>query len=156
MDDLRKRLRERVQLTTDGHRPPYLVAVREAFGQDVDYAMLVKVYGSDSREGAAHRRYSPGPMNGSDRIVVSGLTGPGQNQYQLRGAEQADAAYVDAPLYPPHKRFFEEAGEPSRDGGAVHDVLQLQPQVRHVEDHPGGSGRRHGPRVDRRGHREAD
>ena len=71
MDDLRKRLRERVQLTTDGHRP-YLVAVREAFGQDVDYAMLVKVYGSDSREGAAHRRYSPGQMNGSDRIVVSG------------------------------------------------------------------------------------
>ena len=71
MDDLRQRLRHRVQLTTDGHRP-YLVAVREAFGGDVDYAMLVKVYGSDAAEGAAHRRYSPGQMNGSDRIVVSG------------------------------------------------------------------------------------
>ena len=71
MDDLRKRLRERVQLTSDGHRP-YLVAVREAFGADVDYAMLVKVYGSAAAEGAAHRRYSPGQMNGSDRIVVSG------------------------------------------------------------------------------------
>ena len=41
MDDLRSRLRYRVQLTTDGHRP-YLVAVRKAFGGDVDYAMLVK------------------------------------------------------------------------------------------------------------------
>ena len=70
MDDLRKRLRHRVQLTTDGHCP-YLVAVREAFGGDVDYAMLVKVYGSDGAEGdAAHRRYSPGKMNGSERIVT--------------------------------------------------------------------------------------
>ena len=72
MDDLRQRLRERVQITTDGHRPD-LVAVREAFGMDVDYAMLVKVYGSDSKgDGPAHRRYSPGKMNGSERIIVSG------------------------------------------------------------------------------------
>lgn len=42
MDDLSKRLRHRVQLTSDGHRP-YLEAVWEAFGGDVDYAMLVKL-----------------------------------------------------------------------------------------------------------------
>ena len=49
------------------------MAVREAFGADVDYAMLVKVYGSDSKgDGPAHRRYSPGKMNGSERIIVSG------------------------------------------------------------------------------------
>ena len=72
MDDLRKRLRNRVQLTTDGHKP-YLIAVREAFGGDVDYAMLIKQYGSDGGgDGAAHRRYSPGEMNGSERIIVSG------------------------------------------------------------------------------------
>lgn len=72
MDDLRQRLINRVQITTDGHRP-YLVAVREAFGEDVDYAMLVKVYGGDSKgDGPAHRRYSPGQMNGSERIIVSG------------------------------------------------------------------------------------
>ena len=72
MDDLRKRLRNRVQLTSDGHKA-YLIAVREAFGGDVDYAMLVKTYGSGKTEdGPAHRRYSPGHMNGSERIVVSG------------------------------------------------------------------------------------
>src|SRR5208282_3361271 len=44
MDDLRLRLATRVQLTTDGHRA-YLDAVEEAFGTDIDYAMLIKLYG---------------------------------------------------------------------------------------------------------------
>ena len=45
MDDLRGRLANRVQLTSDGHRA-YLEAVEGAFGDDVDYAMLVKLYGA--------------------------------------------------------------------------------------------------------------
>jgi transposase-like protein len=53
--DLKDRLRNRVQLTSDGHRV-YLEAVETAFGSDVDYAMLVKMYGND-RESEA--RYSP-------------------------------------------------------------------------------------------------
>ena len=44
MNDLKRRLANRVQLTADGHKA-YLVAVNEAFGGDVDYAMLVKLYG---------------------------------------------------------------------------------------------------------------
>jgi hypothetical protein len=44
MDDLAKRLANRVQLTSDGHKA-YLEAVEGAFGSDIDYAMLVKVYG---------------------------------------------------------------------------------------------------------------
>ena len=44
MDDLRSRIVNRVQLTTDGHKA-YLEAVEEAFGADVDYAQLVKLYG---------------------------------------------------------------------------------------------------------------
>ena len=51
-----------MQLTTDGHRP-YLVAVREAFGGDVDFAMLVKIYGNTETGDSAHRRYSPGTVN---------------------------------------------------------------------------------------------
>jgi hypothetical protein len=47
MDDLRDRLANRVQLTSDGHRA-YLEAVEGAFGGDVDYAMLVKIYGATS------------------------------------------------------------------------------------------------------------
>src|SRR6266853_3292244 len=55
MDDLASRPANRVQLTTDGHRT-YLEAVENAFGSDIDYAMLVKIYGADS---ANDSRYSP-------------------------------------------------------------------------------------------------
>ena len=71
MHDLKQRLRNRVQLTTDGHKP-YLYAVEEAFGADVDYAMLVKHYGGEGGGKEAHRRYSPGQVNGVDKIVVQG------------------------------------------------------------------------------------
>jgi len=56
MYDLAARLSNRVQLTTDGHRV-YLQAVEQAFGTEIDYAMLVKLYGSDRGEGES--RYSP-------------------------------------------------------------------------------------------------
>jgi len=55
MDDLRARLSNRVQLTTDGHKA-YLEAVEGAFGADVDYAQLVKLYGPTI---TAPGRYSP-------------------------------------------------------------------------------------------------
>lgn len=58
MDDLRRRVTTRLQLTTDGHAP-YLQAVEEAFGADIDYAMLVKLYGEPSAAPEAARRYSP-------------------------------------------------------------------------------------------------
>jgi len=47
MDDVKSRLANRVQLTTDGHRA-YFLPVEEAFGADVDYAQLVKMYGNES------------------------------------------------------------------------------------------------------------
>lgn len=69
MDDLRGRLANRVQLTTDGHRA-YLGAVDEAFGIDIDYAQLVKLYG-DAPEKTPERTYSPAVCVGArkDRIV---------------------------------------------------------------------------------------
>lgn len=57
MDDLQKRLANRVQLTTDGY-VVYLDAVKETFGRDVDYAQLIKVYGRDESR-KPERRYSP-------------------------------------------------------------------------------------------------
>ena len=62
-----------MQLTSDGHKP-YLIAVEEAFGGDVDYAMIVKEYGpgDDSGSQQAHRRYSPGTVNGVEKTVVVG------------------------------------------------------------------------------------
>jgi IS1 family transposase len=52
--DLAGRLSKRVQLTTDGHKP-YLEAVENAFGADIDYAMLVKLYGTGLRARVARR-----------------------------------------------------------------------------------------------------
>jgi IS1 family transposase len=72
MQDLTKRLKNRVQLTTDGHRA-YLNAVEDAFGSNVDYAMLVKLYGSD-RETEA--RYSPAECIGCREVIVSGSPNP--------------------------------------------------------------------------------
>jgi IS1 family transposase len=68
MDDLRGRIVNRVQLTTDGHKA-YLNAVEEAFGNDVDYAQLVKLYGP-APEG--QRRYSPAECIGARKETITG------------------------------------------------------------------------------------
>ena len=69
MNDVRLRLLSRVQLTTDGHRT-YIEAVEQAFGADVDYAQLVKMYGQPVGEEA--RRYSPAVCIGARKEVVMG------------------------------------------------------------------------------------
>lgn len=68
MQDVAGRLANRVQLTTDGHRP-YLDAVEGAFGADIDYAMLVKHYGEPV---GALGRYSPGECTGASLRRVEG------------------------------------------------------------------------------------
>lgn len=69
MDDLRSRLSNRVQLTTDGHKA-YLEAVEEAFGDDVDYAQLVKLYGTAPK--GPQTRYSPAECIGAGKKRVTG------------------------------------------------------------------------------------
>jgi IS1 family transposase len=69
MNDLKSRLANRVQLTTDGHKV-YLNAVEDVFGADIDYAMLVKLYGQELE---GEKRYSPAKCIGADRRVVTGF-----------------------------------------------------------------------------------
>lgn len=73
MQDRADRLKGRVQVTTDGHRA-YLEAVEGAFGMDVDYAMLQKIYGAPTD--AEQRRYSPAQCIGADMKVISGNPDP--------------------------------------------------------------------------------
>jgi IS1 family transposase len=68
MDDLKARLSNRVQLTTDGHKA-YLEAVEGAFGADVDFAQLVKLYGPTI---TAPCRYSPAECTGIKKIRREG------------------------------------------------------------------------------------
>jgi IS1 family transposase len=67
IDDLAGRLSNRVQLTTDGHKA-YLSAIEQAFGCEVDYAMLVKLYGVEQEE----VRYSPSKCLGMETRIISG------------------------------------------------------------------------------------
>ncbi|HRH63534.1 MAG TPA: IS1 family transposase [Bacteroidia bacterium] len=71
MQDVAGRLTSRVQLTTDGYRT-YIDAVDTAFGADVDYAMLVKIYGSETGNTGNERKYSPVECLGAKKNVVSG------------------------------------------------------------------------------------
>jgi len=73
MDDLRSRLANRVQLTSDGHKA-YLEAVEGAFGSDVDYAMLVKIYGNAPE--AVKGRYSPAECTGARKERIEGNPDP--------------------------------------------------------------------------------
>jgi IS1 family transposase len=72
MNDCASRVKGRVQITTDGHRV-YLDAVEEAFGADVDYAQLQKIYGAVIEN---ETRYSPAVCIGCDMKVVSGDPDP--------------------------------------------------------------------------------
>ncbi len=72
MQDCASRIRNRVQITTDGHKA-YLEAVENAFGADIDYAQLQKIYGAPAED---HKRYSPATCIGCDMKVVSGSPDP--------------------------------------------------------------------------------
>lgn len=72
MRDCAARVKGPLQLTTDGHRA-YLDAVEDAFGMDVDYAQLQKIYGASDEPDT---RYSPAVCIGCDMKVVSGDPDP--------------------------------------------------------------------------------
>lgn len=73
--DLAERVNTRIQLTTDGHRV-YAEAVEGAFGADVDYAMLVKLYGAAGVGNDAESRYSPATCIGCRTAVLAGEPDP--------------------------------------------------------------------------------
>lgn len=73
MNDLAGRLRNRVQLTTDGHKA-YLEAVDAAFGNSIDYAQLIKVYGRD--KAPEDTRYSPAECIGAEKKNITGKPDP--------------------------------------------------------------------------------
>jgi IS1 family transposase len=73
IEDCANRIKNRVQITTDGHKA-YLEAAENAFGADIDYAQLQKIYGAPSSE--EQRRYFPAPCMGCGLKVVSGDPDP--------------------------------------------------------------------------------
>jgi len=68
INDLKDRLLNRVQLTTDGHKM-YVEAIEGAFGSNIDYAQLIKIYGQELE---SEKRYSPAKCTGSKKMLVQG------------------------------------------------------------------------------------
>jgi IS1 family transposase len=85
VSDLAGRLASRVQITTDGHSA-YLQAVENAFGWDVDYAMLVKIYGAGG--GQSETRYSPAVCIGCNKHRITG--NPDRKHISTSYAERAN------------------------------------------------------------------
>jgi IS1 family transposase len=73
IDDMASRIASRIQLTSDGHKA-YLEAVEGAFGADVDYAMLIKLYGNAPDGGKG--RYSPAECTGAKKTPIEGSPDP--------------------------------------------------------------------------------
>jgi IS1 family transposase len=73
INDLKERLANRIQLTSDGHNV-YLYAVIDGFAGKIDYAMLVKHYASSTGEG--EKRYSPAECTGCEKKVIAGKPDP--------------------------------------------------------------------------------
>lgn len=72
MKDLSSRLKDKVQLTTDGHRM-YLDAVENTFGSEVDFSQLIKIYGSNPE---SETRYSPAECIGIEKNNIQGNPDP--------------------------------------------------------------------------------
>ncbi len=68
VNDLKDRLTNRIQLTTDGHGM-YLEAIEHAFGGDIDYGMIIKLYGQEPESG---RRYSPAKCISAQKHIMQG------------------------------------------------------------------------------------
>ena len=110
MDDVAKRLaKSPFQMTTDGHKA-YLEAVEGAFGGDIDYAQLVKMYGAapESMKG----RYSPAECTGIRKRRVEGDPAVEDVSMSYVECQNLTMAYVNASVYEIDERLFKEDRQP--------------------------------------------
>jgi len=71
MEDVQSRVKGRMQITTDGHNA-YITAVEGVFGDDTDFAQLVKLYGTPAEGAGAEHRYSPSTCVGAVKKPIKG------------------------------------------------------------------------------------
>ena len=141
LTDVRSRLTNRVQLTSDGHRP-YLQAVDAAFGDDVDYAMLVKHYGT-APEG--ERRYSEEICLGATKRRVTGNTERRYVSTSYAERQKIDDANAYAALQETDKRVQQETEKRYCGGSTAQDVLQFHTHRSDAEDDKSNGRWRDGP-----------
>ena len=113
IDDMASRIANRVQLTSDGHKA-YLEAVEGAFGADIDYAMLVKLYGNAPE--SAKGRYSPADCTGIKKTQIEGK--PDMAHVSTSYVERSEPHHADAqsPLHAADQCLLQEVREPRAHG----------------------------------------
>ncbi len=122
MQELAGRLATRVQLTTDGFHF-YRRQVEDAFGEDVDFAQLIKLYGR-LRAARLREQVFPKSNRGGHIQGAAGRPGPGAHLHVTCGTAEPHHADADAPVHPADERFLEEADEP--ESGLRFALLLLQ------------------------------
>ena len=122
MTDLSERLANRVQMTTDGHKM-YLEAVEGAFGADIDYSMLHKLYGADPEP---DKRYSPAKCIGVTHQPIMGDPDPDHVFDQHRGTAELEHENEHTPFHSVDQRFQQEGREPGPRCEPALYVLQLR------------------------------
>ena len=111
-------------VTTDGNRV-YLTAVEDAFGSEIDYAMLVKLYGPKP---GGETRYSPAQCIGCEKKSIPG--NPDEEHVSTSYVERQNLyENGDASVHSAHKRVLKEDREPCRIDRAVLHVVQLWTKV---------------------------
>jgi hypothetical protein len=120
MDDLANRLNNRVQLTTDGHKA-YLNAIENAFGNQIDYAQLVKLYGAAPE--SAKGLYSPAKCTGIKKTAKIGE--PDEKLVSTSYAERQKPHDADAhaPVHPADERLLEKVRKPLPYGRALYRLV---------------------------------
>ena len=154
MLDLKSRLKGRIQLTTDGHKP-YLTVVEPVFGADgIDFAMLHKIYGSSGRADD-EQRYSPRRLHRNRRAGHHRGTRPFQDLDQLRRAAEPHHVHGTATLHPAHQRILQEGREPGPRCQPPLHALQLRtaPQGTRKAQHTSNGRRSCRISLDHVGHR---
>ena len=149
--DLKARLANRVQLTSDGLRL-YVDAVEDVFGADVDYAQLVRIYGAS---GENETRYSPAKCIGCLSKAVTGNPDP----------KHVSTSYVERAnltmrmhmrrVHTADERILKEGREPHPHGGALRGVLQFHEDSQDAQSDTGDGRWPDGSRVGHGGHRAA-
>ena len=138
VSDLADRLATHIQLTSDGNRL-YLDAVEDAFGGDIDYSQLIKLYGSAQE---TDTRYSPATCHG---VIEKRITGdPDPKHVSTSYVERSESHHADeyATVHATNERLLEEVHEPRAPRRAILRALQLLPHPQNSADVARDGGRR--------------